>query len=174
MIARLETTTYLPTIRFLTAMWLCKYDLPYVYSSYLYLDFRGMASFAGLYTYSRSHGHPPVLSYWPLCFHWRWFCGTLIYISPPNSQWNLNGVIIYRFHKMFQSTWWWLGKELNFAVWFLRDLDVMDLPCQRLVLCHDVKSFKCYQLIMTFVLALVDEEPESSLSKNIHVYWNSP
>lgn len=30
---------------------------------------------AGQYTHSRSHGGPPVLSYWLFCFHWRWFCG---------------------------------------------------------------------------------------------------
>lgn len=38
-----------------------------------------------------------------------------------NSQWKLNGaniyIYIYRFHKMFQSTWWWLENEQNFAVW---------------------------------------------------------
>lgn len=66
----------------------------------------------------------------------------LIALISPNSLRKLNGAIMYRFHKMFPSTWWWLEKEQNFAVWIWRDLNEMDLPCQRFILCPNVESFE--------------------------------
>lgn len=66
----------------------------------------------------------------------------LILLKCPHVEWVLTGAVIYRFHKMFQSTCWWLEKEPNFAVWIWRDLDEMDLPCQSFVLCSNLKSFE--------------------------------